>query len=812
MATYYCQMQTIGRASGRSAIAAAAYRASEKIKDFINNKVADFRRKQGTLYSNIVLPKHLQSVQITRQKLWNLVELAEKRKNSVVAREFVVGLPHETDVEGMKKITQEFAEKLANDNGWVVDYSIHKPNRKGDERNYHAHIMVTTRTAELDVNNELFFTKKTRAWDNKYTGSKKLEAVRKDWENIVNRELERINSNERVSCETLEKQGIDREPQKKQGVEATNEYRKTGKMSDEIAHNIRLKEIAILQREVEILNRKNQLIKNFNFNIRMEIASMEMINQLEKQHIEQMELLRKQQEEQIKAFETAQARQTQKEMDKLAINHDNKIQDLKAEQQLRANNRSSFKGKEDVPTLEKALQEATKKALILLAKLSDRFLKTNLTEKAKQIDFNRVEILKEKEEEKQRYYLEAEYKDSQMLKNLGAEYDRERREFYITDDHNKEDFEQWKPRTLEERREQTLQDLERQKQAEKQAEQEQSDEQRYYLDSKFEDRDKLKNLGAEYDKDRKEFYITNDHNKEDFEHFNPRTLEERRVQTLLELAEQKQVEKQAEQQQPVDEQRYYLSAKYEERELIKNLGASYDKENKEWYITDKQNKEDFEQWQPLTLEERKELALQEVRQRQQEQINKQSAEEKRYYLTASYEDRDIVKNLGAKFDKENKEWYVTDKHNKADFEYFNPQTLEERREQALQELKQRQQQQTQQQTIPNDYANFDADFEARHNQLRENSFAQNFAKSQEFEQNSPHQNKRENSFAKAFEKEQERIANRGNEPQNQRENSFAKAFEKEQREKGVDFSKQVEVQKHQRELQKQKEQSFTYSR
>ena len=82
-------------------------------------------------------------------------------------------------------------------NGWAerfgvgVDVAIHEPNREGDQRNHHAHILTTTRQIEGDE-----LTSKTRELDEKKSGA--VEEVREKWADLANVYLERIQHKERL--------------------------------------------------------------------------------------------------------------------------------------------------------------------------------------------------------------------------------------------------------------------------------------------------------------------------------------------------------------------------------------------------------------------------------------------------------------------------------------------------------------------------------------------------------------------------------------------------------------------------------------
>ena len=77
-AIYHNSVSIIQRSAGRSSVAAAAYRAGEKLKDERTNLIHDYSRKSGVDYSVILSP--IAADWITdRQQLWNRVEATERR-------------------------------------------------------------------------------------------------------------------------------------------------------------------------------------------------------------------------------------------------------------------------------------------------------------------------------------------------------------------------------------------------------------------------------------------------------------------------------------------------------------------------------------------------------------------------------------------------------------------------------------------------------------------------------------------------------------------------------------------------------------
>lgn len=212
MAIYRFEAKIIARSQGRSATASAAYRAGESIDDERTGTVFDYTRKRGVLYSEIFTPPNTPAWMADRAQLWNAVEKVEKRKDAQLARDLLLSLPHELTIEQRRDLVRDFVTTEFVAQGMIADVAIHAPDRQGDERNYHAHVLLTMR--ELVPNG---FGNKVREWN----ATEQLEAWRAHWADAVNGHLEKHGHAERVDHRSLADQGIDREPEPKQGPVAT---------------------------------------------------------------------------------------------------------------------------------------------------------------------------------------------------------------------------------------------------------------------------------------------------------------------------------------------------------------------------------------------------------------------------------------------------------------------------------------------------------------------------------------------------------------------------------------------------------------
>ena len=258
MASYHLAVKTVSRSTGRSAPAAAAYRAGVEITDERTGVVHDYTRKQGVEHSAIVLPAGAPQWASDRAALWNAAEAAETRKNSTVAREFEVALPSELNADQRRDLAMSLAGEISQRHGIAVDVAIHAPHKDGDDRNHHAHLLATTRQLGPEG-----LAAKTRELDQKQSGE--VERWRERWAEMQNMALERAGSMERVDHRSYERQGKETEPEIKQGPAVTamerraqKDAERTGKpyspVTDVGQHNATIRERRGLRQMIDQAN------------------------------------------------------------------------------------------------------------------------------------------------------------------------------------------------------------------------------------------------------------------------------------------------------------------------------------------------------------------------------------------------------------------------------------------------------------------------------------------------------------------------------------------------------------------------------
>lgn len=191
-AVFHFDVSTVSRSSGRSSVAAAAYRAGTVLDDSRTGLRFDYSRKKNVVDTFIVAPDGADWI-TDRETLWNKAEMAENRKNSTTAREWMVALPDALDATQQGELARALAVELATRFGVAVDVAIHTASKEGDKRNKHAHLLSTVRVAGPDG-----LGAKTRVLDAAKTGGVEIASMREWWAGTVNDALEAAQSEARV--------------------------------------------------------------------------------------------------------------------------------------------------------------------------------------------------------------------------------------------------------------------------------------------------------------------------------------------------------------------------------------------------------------------------------------------------------------------------------------------------------------------------------------------------------------------------------------------------------------------------------------
>lgn len=273
MAIYHCSIKIIGRSKGKSVIAAAAYRAGEKLYDRETGLIHDFTRKSGVVHREILLPDHAPKEYLDRQTLWESVTKVEKKSNAQFAREVEVALPVEFSRELQLAVIREYVRINFVSKGMCADVAIHD---RGNG-NPHAHILLTTRPIKVDgtwgakekkdyardeTGNRIpLIDKKTgkqklgkrneKLWKritvqaNDWNDRGNVEKWRKSWAEICNRYL---SMEQQIDHRSYKRQGLPFEPTVHEGFRA-RQMEQRGEVSDRCEYNRIVKQLNSVTKE-----------------------------------------------------------------------------------------------------------------------------------------------------------------------------------------------------------------------------------------------------------------------------------------------------------------------------------------------------------------------------------------------------------------------------------------------------------------------------------------------------------------------------------------------------------------------------------
>lgn len=144
------------RSKGHSAVAGVAYRLGLKLWDEHLQRWHDYTRRsvgEEVVMSMTVAPDGAPAWASDPAQLWNAVELAEKRKDSQVARDYRVPVPLGLDDKRAGELAERLARFIMGELGTPVSVGLHRDAdtdalgqvKPPDRQGYHAHLYFPSR-------------------------------------------------------------------------------------------------------------------------------------------------------------------------------------------------------------------------------------------------------------------------------------------------------------------------------------------------------------------------------------------------------------------------------------------------------------------------------------------------------------------------------------------------------------------------------------------------------------------------------------------------------------------------------------------
>jgi hypothetical protein len=254
VASYHLSVHpNVSRGKGQSLVRTAAYNDRAQLVDERTGEVWDYRHLGAALASGIYAPKDAPDWARDLGQLVNEVERFEKRSDSQLAMNLDIALPHEQTLEQNRRLMQDFVREQFQRKGYAAHFAIHPPDRDGDDRNIHAHVLVTLRK----IDEHGFARTKAEQQERYRNRGEYVEGLRDAWEKLANRHLERNGYDVRIDRRSLEDQGIEREPQQHRGPAVTAMEREGNvtRIGDEIRrrqhHYAELKALGAEERQID---------------------------------------------------------------------------------------------------------------------------------------------------------------------------------------------------------------------------------------------------------------------------------------------------------------------------------------------------------------------------------------------------------------------------------------------------------------------------------------------------------------------------------------------------------------------------------
>lgn len=238
MALFHMNVTQIKRSAGQSVVAAAAYRAGEKLFSDYYGESSDYTHKGGVICSEILLPSHAPPEYKDRQTLWNAVEKAERGKNAQLAYSFDIALQNEFSLDENIALARQFLSEEFVRRGMIVDFAVHLPDKGNNGvKNPHFHVLCPIRPLnhdgtwgqkqrrvyELDDNGNrikdkngkfVFNAVSTTNWGSPET----LEHWREMWAKMCNDKFTEKGLDCRIDHRSYERQGVELLPTVHEGV------------------------------------------------------------------------------------------------------------------------------------------------------------------------------------------------------------------------------------------------------------------------------------------------------------------------------------------------------------------------------------------------------------------------------------------------------------------------------------------------------------------------------------------------------------------------------------------------------------------
>lgn len=233
------------RSKGHSAVAGVAYRLGLRLWDERQQCWHDYTRRSAgeeVVMAMTVAPEGAPAWATDPGQLWNAVELAEKRKDSQVARDYRIPVPLGLDDQRAGRLAERLARFIMGELGTPVSVGLHRDAdmdalgqvKPPEKQGYHAHLYFPSRPLVIQATGDGEDTSETVAafgarhpmLASKALGRSMVELFNKTWAELATEAAAHAGMDARYEYQSYKRLGLDVVPQPTMGADAVALERK----------------------------------------------------------------------------------------------------------------------------------------------------------------------------------------------------------------------------------------------------------------------------------------------------------------------------------------------------------------------------------------------------------------------------------------------------------------------------------------------------------------------------------------------------------------------------------------------------------
>ena len=146
------RMKICGRTAkctgGHSAVEQSGYISREIMYSEYDGKTYYPKYAEDLVHNEVLLPENAPEEYKDPKKLWNSVEMFEKKDDAQLARTWRIELPNNWTYKYAIMFLRELCKRLFVSKGMCVQFAIHDSENDKGQRNLHCHIMMTLRSLD----------------------------------------------------------------------------------------------------------------------------------------------------------------------------------------------------------------------------------------------------------------------------------------------------------------------------------------------------------------------------------------------------------------------------------------------------------------------------------------------------------------------------------------------------------------------------------------------------------------------------------------------------------------------------------------